>query len=231
MLLISHLKEILIKKYNVRSEKCTVAYNGPYENFQSVKSNELIKKYENKKIILYVGLMTITDNIEIIIEAARKIIVEEKRNECQFILLGDGDVRTKMEKMSYNYGISENVNFIGMVDYNKVMEYLYIADVCIAPDLPNGLNENLTLIKVLEYMKAKKPFVAFDLFETKRMAKNSGMYASDIEDYINKILKLIDNPLDAQRMGEKGYEIIMSEYLWNYSEKNILQLYEKLLNK
>ncbi len=34
-----------------------------------------------------------------------------------------------------------------MVDYQKVMEYLYIADVCIAPDLPNGLNEYLTLIK------------------------------------------------------------------------------------
>ncbi len=32
-------------------------------------------------------------------------------------------------------------------------------------------------------------------------------------------------------MGEIGYEIIMNKYLWNYSEKNILELYEKLLNK
>ena len=173
--------------------------------------------------------MTITDNIEIVIEVAKKIIKEEKRDDCLFVLLGDGDVRRNMEELSKQYAISENVLFVGMVDYENVMQYLYVADVCIAPDLPNGLNEYLTLIKILEYMKSKKAFVAFDLAETKYMAEDSGLYANDIIDYKNKILHLIDHPNEAKKLGEKGYSIIMNKYLWNQSEKNILQLYTKLL--
>ncbi len=222
-------KERLIKKFNVPSEKCEVAYNGPYENFEPIKSDVLISKFKGKKIILYVGLMTITDSIEIIIEVAKKIIIDEKRTDCQFILLGDGDVRLKMEHQANEYGISKNISFIGMVDYDKVMEYLYLADVCIAPDLPNGFNEYLTLIKILEYMKAKKAFVSFNLKETKSMAENSGLYADDINDYKNKLLYLIDCPDEAKKMGEIGYEIVMNNYLWSHSEKTILNLYKKLL--
>ncbi len=223
-------KERLIIKYNIPPEKCVVVYNGPYENFEPVKSDELINKYKDKKIILYVGLMTITDNIEIIIEAAKMILREEERTDCHFILIGEGDVRASMEQLSSQYRIINNITFTGMLKYQDVMKYLYIANVCIAPDQLNGLNENLTLIKVLEYMKAKKSFVAFNLDETKRMAQDSGLYADDLEDYKNKILYLIDNPEEANKMGQKGNEIITNNYLWGHSEKRILKLYEKLFN-
>ncbi len=223
-------KAKLIKIYNIKDEKCVVVYNGPNENFIPKKNEELIDKYRNKKIILYVGLMTVTDNIEVVIEAAKKIIIDANRKDCVFILLGDGDVKLEMQSLSKKLNVSNNVEFVGMVDYEKVMEYLYVANVCIAPDLPNGLNEYLTLIKVLEYMKAKKPFVAFDLQETKNMAMDSGFYATDIEDYKNKILFLLDNKVEADRMGRIGYEIIMTKYLWDFSEKKLLGLYHKLFN-
>ncbi len=112
--------------------------------------------------------MTINDNIEIIIEAAKRIIIDHKKSECIFILLGDGDVKEKLEIEANKLGVKKNVEFKGLVDYKTVKEYLYIADICIAPDMPNGLNEHLTLIKILEYMKAKKAFVSFDLPETRR---------------------------------------------------------------
>ena len=43
--------------------------------------------------------MTINDNIEIIINAANKLINVLNRDDLFFILLGDGDVRKKMEGM------------------------------------------------------------------------------------------------------------------------------------
>ncbi|OGU54012.1 MAG: hypothetical protein A3K31_14185 [Ignavibacteria bacterium RIFOXYA12_FULL_35_25] len=109
------------------------------------------------------------------------------------------------------------------------MEYLSIADVCIAPDQPNGLNEYLTLIKVMEYMKAKKPFVSFDLKETRDLAKGSGLYADSLDDFIQKILKIIDDPQLAAKLGKEGKAIIENEYLWEHSEKKLLSLYTKLL--
>ena len=46
----------------------------------------------------------------------------------------------------------------------------------------------LLLIKVMEYMKAKKPFVAFNLKETKYLAKDAGLYADNLDDFVEKIL-------------------------------------------
>ena len=175
--------------------------------------------------------MTVNDNIEIIIEAANKIINEQKREDCIFVLLGDGDVRKKMEELAQDYGINNFIKFTGIVDYKKVQEYLYIANVCIAPDQPNGLNEYLTLIKILEYMKAKKAFVSFDLKETKEIAGGAGLYAKNIDDYVNKILFLIDNREAASELGEEGKKIIEEEFLWEHSEKKLISLYNDLLNK
>ena len=219
----------LKKLYALDEEKCTVIANGPLKDFEPKESSELQKKYNGKKIILYVGLMTINDNIEVIIQTANKLINELGRKECFFILLGDGDVRKKMEEMVTNYHLNNYVEFTGIVSYEKVMEYLYIVDVCIAPDQPNGLNEYLTLIKVMEYMKAKKPFVSFDLKETRELAKNSGLYANSLDDFAQKILKIIDDPQLAAKLGKEGKAIIENEYLWEHSEKKLLSLYTKLL--
>jgi glycosyltransferase involved in cell wall biosynthesis len=222
--------ERLKKLWGLESGKCLVVTNGPLKSFEPKENPALRKKYDGKKNILYVGLMTINDNIEVIIQTANRLINDLGRKECFFILLGDGDVRKKMEEMATNYHLNNYVEFTGIVSYEKVMEYLAIADVCIAPDQPNGLNEYLTLIKVLEYMKAKRPFVSFDLKETRDLTKGLGLYADNLDDFVQKILKIIDDPQLAAKLGEEGKTIIENEYLWEHSEMKLLSLYKKLLS-
>lgn len=222
-------RERLKELFGMDYAQIFVVPNGPLKNFEPKDNPNLCAKYKDKKIILYIGLMTVNDNIEVIISTANKIINEMGRKECYFILLGDGDVRKKMERMASDYNLSHYIEFTGIVSYEKVVEYLFIADVCIAPDQPNGLNEYLTLIKVLEYMKAKKAFVSFNLCETRNLAKGAGLYAANSDDFAEKILYLLDNPKLAAELGEEGKAIIEKEYLWEYSEKKLLSIYEKLL--
>jgi glycosyltransferase involved in cell wall biosynthesis len=224
-------KNRLIKLWEINNKECIIIPNGPSKDFTPVENRSLTEKYAGKKIILYVGLMTINDNIEIIIEAANKIVNNFDRKDCFFVLVGDGDVRERMEELTSIYSLNKFIEFAGIVDYEKVKEYLFSANVCIAPDQPNGLNEYLTLIKVLEYMKAKKPFVSFDLMETKNIAGNSGLYAQNLDDYIEKILYLLDNPQSAAVLGEIGGKIIENEFLWEHSEKKLLSLYTNLLEQ
>ena len=226
----NNFKKRLIKQWNTKPDKITVVYNGPHESFHVIENTGISEKYKNKKVILYIGLMTVNDNIEVIIKAANQLINHNGRNDLHFILIGDGDVRKRMEELSQSFGLTENIEFTGIVNHNMVRKYLNIAEVCIAPDLPNGLNEYLTLVKVLEYMKTSKAFVAFKLKETMDFANGAGLYAENENDFAKKIIYLLENPDKAAEMGKLGNKIINDNYLWSHSEEKLLGLYNSLLN-
>ena len=220
-------KERLIDKWSIQRDKCHVVYNGPPEDFTPIDNQTLLEQYKDKKVVLYVGLMTVNDHIEIIVEAAKEIVINKGKTDTQFIIVGDGDVRSQMEDLVHAYKLDEYVDFTGIVSHKRVREYLNIAHVCIAPDLPNQLNEYLTLVKILEYMKCSKAFVAFKLKETIDFAGDAGLYAEDEIDFAEKILLLINNPDLEKEMGVRGNKIISENYLWTHSEKVLIELYNK----
>ncbi len=224
-------KQRLIKRYNIDENLCEIVYNGPPEHFESKPNEQLIEKYKNHKVVLYIGLMAASDNINVIIEAAKKIVFTHGRKDIKFLLVGDGYARTSLEELTERENLNDYVEFLGLVDYESVKEFLYIADVCVAPDTPNGLNEYLTLVKILEYLKAGKTFVSFDLHETRVIAGEAGLYAKNIDDYAEKILYLLDNPETAKKMGAIGKERINRNFLWKHSEERLINLYNKLLEQ
>ncbi len=222
-------KERLTGKSSLNNKPCSVVYNGPEEHFEPKYSKKLHDKYAGFKVALFVGLMTINDNIEIIIEAVYIVVNKLGRKNIKFVLVGDGEVRKYMQELAVKLQVENYIDFTGLVNYNEVMEYIELADVCLVPDQPNGLNEYLTLIKVLEYMKTQKPFVAFELKETMEMAKDSGLYAKDIDDFTRKVLYFIDNPEIGRNYGYRGHKIIMKNFLWSFSELELLNLYKALI--
>ena len=224
-------KKRLIERYNIDENLCEIVYNGPPEHFESKPNEQLIEKYKNHKVVLYIGLMAASDNINVIIEAAKKIVFIHGRKDIKFLLVGDGYARNSLEELTNEENLNDYVEFLGLVDYESVKEFLYIADVCVAPDTPNGLNEYLTLVKILEYLKAGKTFVSFDLHETRVIAGEAGLYAKNIDDYAEKILYLLDNPEKAKEMGAIGKERINRNFLWKHSEERLINLYSKLLEQ
>ena len=78
-------------------------------------------------------------------------------------------------------------------------------------------------------MKAAKPFVAFDLEETRFIAGDSALFASDFEEYVQHVLCLIDNSEKAQRMGQAGQKRVENGFLWEHQVPQLLKLYEQVL--
>lgn len=222
-------KNRLISKAWLKDKPCAIVYNGPNNNFKAQYNKDLHSKYIGYKVALFVGLMTINDNVEVLVEVADMIINKFNRRDIKFVLVGDGEVREKLQEFSAKLNVKEYVDFTGLVNTSEVMEYIELADVCLAPDQRNGLNEYLTLIKILEYMKLSKPFVAFQLDETMIMAKDSGLYAKDINDFADKLLYLIDNPEVGNGYGSRGYQRVMRNFLWTHSESMLINFYKDLV--
>lgn len=215
--------------YGLGNKPCNVVYNGPAAEFVPKVNAHLHKQFFNNRVILYIGEMASVDCVEVIINAAEEIVVNRGHTECKFILLGDGPDRVRLEKITKHKNLSNYIEFTGMVSHDIVMNYLSVAEICLVPDKPNGLNEYLTLIKCLEYMKSAKAFVAFDLKETRFIAGEGALFASNFSEYIQHILFLLDNKNLARQIGEKGQRRVEDSFLWEHQEPQLLQIYYLLL--
>jgi glycosyltransferase involved in cell wall biosynthesis len=95
-----------------------------------------------------------------------------------------------------NLGSSENIWFVGWVsDLDTYFRYLSTADICVAPEPSNQYNDESTFVKIMEYMLAGKPIVAFDLPETRFSAEGAASYASpnNHQDFAAKLAALMDD--------------------------------------
>jgi len=221
------LKQRLLKRYTLSKKIFEVVYNGPNANFKSICDSSLSAQHKGKKIILFVGLMAPLDGVETLIHVAENIV--RHRSDCVFILLGDGPERPRLEQMVKNKKLEKQIVFKGRVSYETVKKYLALASVCVAPDEKNEFTDHFTLVKVLEYMKAGKPFVGFRLHETCLIAGDAGCYANSLHEFIEQVEYLLDNPDSAEKYGSIGQQIIEKEYLWEHQEERLLNVYQKLL--
>ena len=223
------IKDRLEEMYGLGTRPCAIVYNGPNESFVPKVNPVLVEKYEGCKVILYIGEMAVVDSIDVLIDVAEELVLRKGRTECRFVLVGDGPERQRLMQLALEKGLVEYVEFAGFVSHDQVMEYLHVATIGVAPDRANGLNEYLTLIKTLEYLKAKKPFVAFDLKETRNIAADSALYAKDFTEYAEHVVRLLDHPAEAAEMGRRGEQRMVKDFLWKGQADKMVALYREVL--
>ncbi len=89
---------------------------------------------------------------------------EQGRNDICFLIVGDGSELQRLRNKAAALKLNEHIVFAGYVrDEVLLKQYLSSADVCISPEPKSLCNDRMTFIKVLDYMAAGKPIVAFDL--------------------------------------------------------------------
>ena len=78
-------------------------------------------------------------------------------------------------------------------------------------------------------MSLGRPFVAFDLEETRTTASDAALYAkaNDEKDFAEKINLLLDTPDVRESMGQIGRERIAKSLAWGHSKQNLYAAYER----
>ena len=98
------------------------------------------------------------------------------------VLVGDGDARPDLERLTTDLGLDGHVWFTGYLDYDEWRRVLATADVCVVPDPSNPYNDRSTIVKIMDYMALGKPIVAFDLPEHRITADGAASFvpANDV---------------------------------------------------
>jgi glycosyltransferase involved in cell wall biosynthesis len=222
-------KDIAIGRGKMPENKITVIRSGPRINrFVPGGSTPAYKK--NKKILIgYIGVIAEQDGLDLLMQMIQ--LLTKQNSNVHFAIIGGGTELNKIRSLSSKLGIDEYVDFYGLLSDDKLInDILNTCDICVNPDPPSPYNNLITTNKVMEYMALKKPVIQFDLKEGRFSAGRASLYASDVTDYVNKILWLINNPEACAEMGEFGYNRVKNELCWEHESKKLVSLYKDVLH-
>jgi glycosyltransferase involved in cell wall biosynthesis len=180
-------------------------------------------------LLAYVGTIGPQDGVDHALRALEAL--GRRRADWRAVFAGRGDWRDDAIALASELGLGERVSFPGYLEDAQVVSLLSSADICIAPEPANALNDASTMIKVVEYMALGKPIVAYDLRETRVSAGESALYATPNrpDELATCIVRLLDDKSLRLRLGAEGRRRVEDELAWRHSEEALRRAYDRVL--
>ena len=182
---------------------------------------------------VYLGVMGKQDGVDRVVQAAHHVAHTFGRRDVCFAMIGTGECWEDLQKLSEELKVSDIVHFLGYVPDDLMIDYLSTADVCLAPDPPDQMNQLSTMTKIMEYMACQRPIVSFDLLETRRSAGDAAFYVEqeDTKMFAGALLELLDDQPRREIMSKVGLERSTQLVGLERSQTAMLEAYARLVGK
>lgn len=172
-------------------------------------------------VVLYTGRMCYQKGPDLLVEAAAKVL---KRWDAEFVLIGEGEMRSHCEHQAQRLGIENSCNFLGYAPDNTVIDWFNACDLVCVP----SRNEPFGIV-VLEAWDARKPVVAS---EAVSLVENfqTGIIAHKEPSSIAWGLNYVLEGLGRNQMGEKGNSLLKAKYNWQTIAEKTLEVYKEAIS-
>lgn len=182
--------------------------------------------------LLYLGSINRQDGV---IQLIRALLLLRERwplSRFKCVVVGTGDSLSDVRAAVRSSGLESLVGFAGYVSARTaVHEYLRRADICLEPAPANLVNVHSTFIKIMEYMAAGRPIVAFDMPETRYSCGDESallVNPGDIEGFAAAIHCLLEDSQLRSRLGAAGRARIVGGLNWYCSRVILIGAYDTL---
>ncbi len=153
---VSEFLKKMIDKEGSGKKTCVIPCGLPESEFYPMDKKECRVKLSieiNKKILLFIGNLVTVKGIDILIKAFKK--VQNKVDNAELMVIGDGPEKAALEQLALDYGIDKNIHFLGRIDHDEMPLYINAADVIVQP----SRNEGRGLV-IFEALACERPVVA-----------------------------------------------------------------------
>jgi len=100
------------------------------------------KKIGKESVILSTRTLTYKYRIDVLVEAAKRVI--EQNKPVQFQILGDGVDKEQFEELAYGkYHLNKELNFTGSVDHDDITRYFQNAHIYVSTSPSDGISISL----------------------------------------------------------------------------------------
>jgi glycosyltransferase involved in cell wall biosynthesis len=120
------------------------------------------------------------------------------------------------------------------VEYERIPEYIYLADVGVIPLPPDNIWwQSSAPLKTLEYLAMAKPIITTNIPFHQRIFEQGEcgilLKESSPKIFANAITELYKNEKKRKRMGEKGKEIVEKYYTWDRKAMEVEKFLKNIL--
>lgn len=161
--------------------------------------------------IVYTGNIGSAQALEPCIRAMQHV----SNDDAVLQLVGDGDEVSRLKRVVERHNLEDRVEFVGLVDRNRIPEILDSATVGLAPIKDSPELDYAIPTKLYEYMACSLPVVVTGRGEIRRFATDTdaGIHTKpDPESIATAIDTLLENPDRRVAMGRDGYQVVSEEY-------------------
>ena len=223
-------RDIARERGDVKDERSAIVRNGvDISRFhRKTPSPELKRQFAYMAV--YLGIMGTQDGVDRVVRAAHHVVHTFGRQDVLFAMIGKGECWHELQRLSEELKVADFIQFLGHIPDDVLLDYLSTADVCLAPDPPDRMNQLSTMTKIMEYMACQRPIVSFDLLETRRSAGDAAVYVEkeDPKMFAFALLELLDDQVRREKMGKIGLERSIQLVGLDRSRKALLEAYSRL---
>jgi glycosyltransferase involved in cell wall biosynthesis len=168
--------------------------------------------------------------------AAKEVL--QKYPNVKFVTIGRAPKEDIEWMNSYiiENNLERNFTFTGWVDFNRIPELLFKADLGILLLQPISKNNMMGIPnKLFDYMAAGIPVVACDFPNISKIIKECNCGAlidsSSYSEIANSIINLIENKDYSIKLGLNGRKGFTTTYNWNIMGARLLLIYKNLIKR
>jgi glycosyltransferase involved in cell wall biosynthesis len=224
----------LVEKIN-KAKPVSIIPNGvDAELFSPKQRNAALGKEigieEDNIVVAFCGHVTNVKGLDVLSHAAKTII--EKHDETIFLIIGDGPFLNETKALTTELGLSRKFKFVGFVP--SQVNYLSLADICVAPYIPVPHLEFVHPMKTAEYMAMEKPVVISKLPSEEDVIALSGggiqVAPGNVAELASSIIGLIEDEDLRKTLGKRGRRYVEQNLSWSKIAQKLVGIYESVIS-
>lgn len=222
-------QQTLLRHNKIKQDKTLVVYNGIDENkFNILQLNNQFRinlGINSRAHVIGTAsrLSTLKDQYTMIESFC---LVLKQLPNSYLVLVGDGPERQTLEQHSARLNVSKNVIFLGF--RNDIVSYLSMFDLFIMSSLMEGIP-----LALLEAMAVSRPVVVTNVGGNSEVVieGETGILIppKDSEKMAQAIIKILQNPNLAKKMGEAGRKRVEDKFTLDRMVNRYESIYEEYL--